>query len=326
MRCSITGVYFIAAIFFSSPVVQGNQDHTECELGFSDESSLLQAAASAKGSKAETDALAAKRKTPVCVEPEASLNVDAVGDPEPPAALPDFRSTALESVESSETAPAPALVFVLRAALWFVSLGVAASFAMRWFPRSSKHVAAADAHASKEADPMVVASQRALHEAALAGDDLRCQSLLDMAVLTSGTRPPDVIAAANAWGTTALHAAAMSGARAVVDLFLEHGTPVNPVDAWDETPLHLAARGGHVAVCELLIMRGASLRVVNAEDMTPLVVAAHAGQEATCSRLLELGAGVEGLSEEELPDMLHELMVADVMARAMTGPTSIAAS
>lgn len=65
-----------------------------------------------------------------------------------------------------------------------------------------------------------------------------------------------------------------------------------------------------------MVKHGASLRAVNADDWTPLVVASQAGQEAVCTKLLALGAGVEGMSEDDLPDMLRELIMAEVMAKA----------
>ena len=103
-----------------------------------------------------------------------------------------------------------------------------------------------------------------LFEAALQVDDARCESLLGMERLFVGSGLPEELETADAWVTTALHAAAAGGSHIVAELFLEFGVHVDPVDARDETPLHIAAREGHIEVCELLARRGASLRAVNA--------------------------------------------------------------
>jgi len=146
-------------------------------------------------------------------------------------------------------------------------------------------------------------------KAAFAGDDARCESLLDMEELFIGSGPPEELTVADLWGTTALHAAAAGGSHVIAELFLEFGVHVDPIDAQGETPLHLAARGGHVEVCEILVKRGASLNAVNAEHLPPLAVAGFAEQALACRMLLALGASVKGLPEEEMPDMLRDLVV-----------------
>jgi len=216
-----------------------------------------------------------------------------------------------EVLGSPKATPAPALVLVVRAALWLLSFCFFASGAMRCFPCEAKPspVAAKSVRTTSDSPVVALASQRSeLLEAALAGDDARCESLLDMEALFFVSGPPEELAAVDAWGTSALHAAAAGGSHVVAELFLEFGAHVDPVDARDETPLHIAARGGHVEVCELLAKRGASLRAANAEHLTPLAVAGYAGQGAACRRLLALGASVEGLSEEEMPDMIRDLL------------------
>lgn len=244
--------------------------------------------------------------------------------------------TTPERFEGTKVVSYPVVVAV-RVVLVFLTFAIAAHGSMRWLRRdaellsfarhscssasvsSPRHRNRAPAVSAQDAASEVASAQLSeLHAAALASDDVRCESLLCIAGLLSGG-PRRALFAPDAWGTTPLHAAAMSGSQAIAESLLERGVPVDPIDAWDETPLHLAARGGHVEVCSLLARRGASLRALNAEDWTPLVVAGHARQEAVCRKLLELGAGAEALPLGELPHMLHELMT-----EAIAEPTPIA--
>jgi ankyrin repeat protein len=68
---------------------------------------------------------------------------------------------------------------------------------------------------------------------------------------------------ANAYRSTALHAAAESGHLDVCRLLLDWGAKVDPLDMWQNTPLHSAAFGGHLSVVKLLVDRGADVRVKN---------------------------------------------------------------
>jgi hypothetical protein len=302
MRGSITGVSIFTSIFILFPLVGGNS-----VLEQTDEITLLQAGAKSKSSGPVVE----EPRTLVCTEPDKDGNVQYSTNPEDVDADPTCRMQLQkerhEAMGKSE--PAPILVLSLRVFLMFLSCTFFIHGACKWFPREVEPVPTKiNANAKPAADAVVSARQCSeLQAAALVGDDARCEALLK--------ESPEVLTFKDSWGTTALHAAATSGTRAAATLFLEHGAPVDPVDAWDETPLHQAAREGHVEVCELLVKHGASLRAVNADDWTPLVVAGQAGQEAVCTKLLELGAGVEGMSEEDLPDMLRELIMAEVMAK-----------
>jgi len=247
----------------------------------------------------------------VCVDFETRFDGSVVHDAEPLGAPSVLDPKAPDVIGSATATPASALVMAVRAGIWLLSICFFASGAIRWFPVASKSRPAVATCVRTITDSPVIAVApecSELLEAALQGDDARCESLLDMERLFVGSGPPEELTAADAWGTTALHAAAAGGSHIVVELFLEFWVHVDPVDARDETPLHIAAREGHIEVCELLARRGASLRAVNAENLTPLAVAGYAGQATACRRLLALGAGVEGLPDEEMPDMLCELL------------------
>lgn len=281
----------------------GNQAFTH-----SDETSLLQA-----GTKSKSNGPVAEPRTSVCSEEDdgdgnALFSTVAEEVESDPTCRMQIQRESLQAMDKSE--PAPILVLSLRAVLLFLSCSFFINGACKWFPREVKPCPSGNNTNAKPAADAVVSARQCseLQAAALVGDEVRCEALLK--------ESPAVLTQTDSWGTTALHAAATSGTRAAATLFLEHGAPVDPTDAWDETPLHQAAREGHVEVCELLVKHGASLRAVNADDWTPLVVASQAGQEAVCTKLLALGAGVEGMSEDDLPDMLRELIMAEVMAKA----------
>lgn len=221
-------------------------------------------------------------------------------------------------VARDEVAPAPSAVLVVRAVLWLLSFVFFATGSARWFPGEAKASSLVATRVRKTADsPIAVPAPQwsELLQAAFAGDDARCESLLDMEGLFMGAGPPEELTVVDAWGTTALHAAATGGSHVIAELFLEFGVHVDPVDAQGETPLHLAARAGHVEVCELLVKRGASLDAANAEDLTPLAVAGYAEQELVCRRLLAVGAGVGGLPKEEMPNMLRKFHAETVTKR-----------
>jgi len=270
----------------------------------------LQAAASSK-SAATANGDGRVEHTDLCLDPDARLDLSAVDDPEPLRVPLVLSSKVPEVVESTKATPAPGLVLVARAGLWLLSLCFFACGAVLCLPcEAAPSTGVATCEGTTAESPVLVLGPESseILKAALAGDDARCESLLDVGGLFAGSGTPQELTEADAWGTTALHAAAAGGSRIITELFLEFGALVDPVDAREETPLHLAARGGHVEVCELLVTRGASLSALNAENLTPLAVAGYAEQASVCKRLLELGASFEGLPEEELPDTLRELV------------------
>lgn len=329
MRYPITGVSIVLFFYPLDSVIGRDSISEEGLLASSDETSLLQAAATAKsGSARAAETSSTKCDTGFCFEPEVHHVFSAEQDFEPLGIRLSLGATAPERFEGPKVAASP-VVLVVRMVLLLLTFAIAAHGSMRWFerdaellsfarrscssasvssPRHRKRAPAVAAPDSATGTATVAPQHSAFHAAALASDDVRCQSMLGIAGLLSGSGPRRALFAPDAWGTTPLHAAAASGSRAIAESLLEHGVPVDPIDAWDETPLHLAARGGHAEVCELLAERGASLRALNAEDWTPLVVAGHAGQEAVCRSLLALGAGAEGLALGELPRVLQELM------------------
>jgi len=142
-------------------------------------------------------------------------------------------------------------------------------------------------------------------QASLDGDAAGCERLLRR------RRPPSsaVLHKVDAWGCTALHAAAKAGAAAVAEILIRHGGSLSARDAWDETPLHFAAREGQHEVCRLLLDSNAQVNLQNADGQTPLVLAAEAGHEMVCEMLLQHGAGAGDLDDSEIPPLLSRLLL-----------------
>ena len=87
-------------------------------------------------------------------------------------------------------------------------------------------------------------------------------------------------------GAQPLHYAARAGRREVVALLVDHGARVDAAADGGVTPLHEAAARGHPAVVELLIGAGASADQSDFSGNTPLGLA-RAGGHAAIVRLLE---------------------------------------
>jgi len=201
--------------------------------------------------------------------------------------------------ESAEELRQSAMFYLLEVGVVFALLSLLKSRSSR--PQNSDATAAAS-HEAAARTLSEEASKEALQQfmtATIAGDTAAAQALLEH---------PFNHCEVDAWGCTALHAAAKQGALALVQRLLELRPPtLEALDSWDETPLHLAARAGHQDVCEELILEGASLEARNAEDQSPLVVAALAQQTAICRFLIAHGAVVDE-SDADTPSLLKRIL------------------
>ena len=84
---------------------------------------------------------------------------------------------------------------------------------------------------------------------------------------------PNLLAARDSDGSTALHCATWKGHQAVVKLLLEAGADVNAHnqnDHWGTTPLHAAAHANQAAIARILIENGANVNARDQEARTPL--------------------------------------------------------
>lgn len=84
--------------------------------------------------------------------------------------------------------------------------------------------------------------------------------------------------------------AALIGHTAAVNIFLDHGVPVNAVDSCGRTPLLEAAFGGHIDTVEELLKRGANVNAGDSDGWTPLMEAASKGRANLVRTLLAHGA------------------------------------
>lgn len=90
--------------------------------------------------------------------------------------------------------------------------------------------------------------------------------------------------------TTALHLAALHGHKALIQLLLAKGMPVDGTDAEGQTALHCAAKLKKPELVKLLLEQGATLSCQDKKGNTPLHIAAQQNDEATIEFLLEQGA------------------------------------
>jgi ankyrin repeat protein len=104
---------------------------------------------------------------------------------------------------------------------------------------------------------------------------------------------PELIAATDAEGSTALHGASWKDAREVVAFLIAAGADINARnqnDHWGTTPLHAAAHANNTAVVRLLIDAGADINAVDGQGRTPLEHTAF-HQATAAAKLLSNHAG-----------------------------------
>jgi hypothetical protein len=77
-----------------------------------------------------------------------------------------------------------------------------------------------------------------------------------------------------------MHYAAMGGHLPLLELLLEYGAKLDPMNLLNETPLLLAIRRGHWGVALRLVERGANCNFADAEKRSPLFAACSLGTEA----------------------------------------------
>ncbi|ETV80847.1 hypothetical protein H257_06304 [Aphanomyces astaci] len=101
-----------------------------------------------------------------------------------------------------------------------------------------------------------------------------------------------MINAKNQFGNTPLHAAAMAGCAATVQVLLDAGASVDELNNQLSTPLHHACYCTHdnTDVVAALVRANANVNVQDKNHSTPLIVAAKKNQVGACSLLLNAGA------------------------------------
>jgi len=133
--------------------------------------------------------------------------------------------------------------------------------------------------------PALGGQQASLHDAARAGDLAAVQALVE--------KNPELAAAKDATGRTALHAAGAGGHVGVVAYLLSRTGEVDAADNTGATALHLAAANGHDDVARLLIEKKANVNAQDAGGETPLATACARGRVPVATRLLAAGSSVD---------------------------------
>jgi hypothetical protein len=189
------------------------------------------------------------------------------------------------------------------------------------------------------------AQQRAIEDAALAGDASRCRELLDAAKSTCPS--------SGGWEHSALELLCERGEEAACRVLIQAGADVNAMPPkW--SPLMLAASHGYLGICEALIAAGADIAYrresndsalewafandhvdvvilllqsgadpdeLDGKGRTPLLRAAELGSAAMCDALIRGGANVgfvdgKGVGAAYLAILNHELEALRVLAGA----------
>ncbi|MBV8143695.1 MAG: ankyrin repeat domain-containing protein [Gammaproteobacteria bacterium] len=119
-------------------------------------------------------------------------------------------------------------------------------------------------------------------------------------------------------GLTALHFAAQSGVRELVDLLLAKGAQVDARTRKGVTPLYEAAKCGRSTVVDGLLNAGADVNARTQARYTALMVAATSGQAETVAVLLAHGADVNAVDEIGQTPLLWALRAALRLPQAAT--------
>ena len=92
-------------------------------------------------------------------------------------------------------------------------------------------------------------------------------------------------------GETALHAACRCGHWEIVQMLLDAGAHIDPIDANGDTPLLMAALRGHHKVVVVLLVAGANINAVSLRNgYTPVHAAACYGHADVVQELCDRGA------------------------------------
>lgn len=129
------------------------------------------------------------------------------------------------------------------------------------------------------------ASAGELHDAAIKGDIVRMQSILN--------QNPRAANESNADGDTPLHSAALTGQNMAAQFLLANGADVNSRNTLTgATPLLSAAMTGHRTMAEILLAAGANVNQSSNQGTTPLHVAAYQGHKPMVELLLARSVNV----------------------------------
>lgn len=100
----------------------------------------------------------------------------------------------------------------------------------------------------------------------------------------------DAIFTKDASLATSLHLACMIGSPEMVELLLDYGAKIDPVDKDFRTPLHIASSRGDINLIRILCTKGANINTRDSYSATPYLLSAVRPDPSTMSELEKHGA------------------------------------
>ena len=102
--------------------------------------------------------------------------------------------------------------------------------------------------------------------------------------------------------------ASLNGHRAVVQLLLEKGAPVNAKSNENITALLMASERGHKDIIQILLDKGADVNAKDSDGLSPVLLAAQKGYKDVVTLLLNQGA--DGNVRAKIKDTEYTLLTA----------------
>ena len=87
------------------------------------------------------------------------------------------------------------------------------------------------------------------------------------------------------FGWTALHYAAATGQKPMIDWLIKNGAEINVVTERQVTPLYMAARAASLEAVNALLLAGADKTICNDQGISPAAVAKQRGNTVIAERL-----------------------------------------
>jgi ankyrin repeat protein len=117
-------------------------------------------------------------------------------------------------------------------------------------------------------------------------------------------------------GKSPLHRALLINEKAIAELLLDHGAPIEEIDSTGATPLHRAVFENNLPLALLLLARGADRDAYDKGGCTPLILAARDGHREMAALLLDHGADLQARDRTFQATALHRAVLGGHLALA----------